>query len=89
MTIEERKLLVAEIVAEQEKCVKEINDIAKKIDKKTQNAAIIAALRIVDIGLHIRSLESQKQVILAAPLNNGANITRHPHKQVPGLRVSE
>lgn len=69
MTLAEKKRLMAEIIADQEKGVDEIIRIANRLEKKSGAAAIEAAIKIASIGLQVQMLEAQKHVIAMSPMS--------------------
>lgn len=69
MTIqEEKKKAISDIESDQERLLAEIIAISKKLPKKSVNAAIASAIDMVTIGMQIRMLEAQKQVIMSQPM---------------------
>lgn len=68
MTFEQRKLRIVEIESQQQRLLARIIETAKKLEKKNVKAAIDSAIAMVALGLEIRMLEAEKQVIIAAPL---------------------
>lgn len=68
MTLEERKARIADIESAQEKILSRIIDIAKKLEKKNVKPAIDSAIGMVELGMEIRMLEVEKQIIISAPL---------------------
>lgn len=68
MTLEQRKARIAEIQSQQLALLSRTIEIAKKLEKKSVKAAIDSAIAMVTLGLEIRMLEAEKQVILSQPL---------------------
>lgn len=96
MTIEERKARIADIESIQEQLLARIIEIAKKLEKKSVKAAIDSAIAMVNLGLEIRMLEAEKQLIISAPLpksngsyGSGMLIVQEGEKEIFHISLAE